>query len=88
MANNVPFSGIWTTFDPYIIPYHNKDISGFILTYGLQIYQGVHKVIFLTPLCRSPISKGYSIAQGHSTVPPGCLKLLGTPRSQVLTNNH
>ena len=29
MADKVHFSGIWTTFDAYIILYHNEDISGF-----------------------------------------------------------
>ena len=46
MAKKGPFSGIRTTFDAYIISYHDEDISGFILRYGVQIHQGVHKVIF------------------------------------------
>ena len=33
------YSGIWTTFDVYIIPYHNEDISGFTLRYGVLIRQ-------------------------------------------------
>ena len=36
------FSGIRIRFDAYIIPYHNEDIPGFILRYGVQIRQGVH----------------------------------------------
>ena len=46
MPKKSPFSGIRTTVDAYIIPYHDEDISGFILRYGVQIRQGVHKVIF------------------------------------------
>ena len=42
MANKGPISGICATFDAYIIPYHNEDISGFILRYGVQACQGVH----------------------------------------------
>ena len=37
------FPGIWTTFDAYIIPYHDEDIAGFILRYGVQIHQGCIK---------------------------------------------
>ena len=33
------FPGIWTTFDAFIISYHDEDISGFILRYGVQIRQ-------------------------------------------------
>ena len=40
MVDKVPFTGIWTTFGAYIIPYHNEDISGFNLTYGVQIQKG------------------------------------------------
>ena len=40
MSDKVPFSGILTTFDAYIIPYHNEDISGFILRSSVQIHQG------------------------------------------------
>ena len=40
MDDKVPFSGIWTTFEAYILPHHNEDISGFILRYCIQIRQG------------------------------------------------
>ena len=40
MADKVPFSGIWTTFEAYIIPHHNEDISGFIFRYCIQTRQG------------------------------------------------
>ena len=46
MTDKVTFLGILTTFDAFIIPYHNKDISGFTLIYGIQIRQGVHEIIF------------------------------------------
>ena len=42
MGDKVPLYRHLTTYDAYIIPYHNEDISGFILTYGVQIRQGVH----------------------------------------------
>ena len=58
MVYKVPFSDIRTFFDAYIKPYHKEDIPGFFLTYGVYIRQGVHLVIILTPLCRSPIYSG------------------------------
>ena len=42
MANKGPITGIWASFDAYIISYHDEDISGFILRYGVQTRQGMH----------------------------------------------
>ena len=53
MAVKVPFSDTCTTFDAYIIPYHNEDILGFNCTNAdrLNLYPyGIDSILFKTKL--------------------------------------
>ena len=42
MVRKVKISGIWTTFESYIIPYNKQGMPGLFLRYGVPIHPGVH----------------------------------------------
>ena len=48
------FSGIRTTFEANTIPYHNEDIPGYILRYGVPFCPWVALIHIFTPHCRLP----------------------------------